>query len=153
EVVRVVQPVELAEDWNKDFAGAASRRGFGICCLTEAGAARDVRARAPLNWAAMRCAKRGGRGVRADATPPAPPSPSDASVAKLFAQFGELFERTESAGPAGTIDRIGELARAQQADGGFGGDIARTATVLLILILSGNTRKTGPRRRVVIKAA
>jgi Ca-activated chloride channel family protein len=45
------------------------------------------------------------------------------------------------------------LGRSQQADGSFGGDIGRTAAVLVLLLLSGNTRRKGLRSRMVLKAA
>ena len=45
------------------------------------------------------------------------------------------------------------LARTQGADGSFGGDAHRTAAALLTLVLQGNTRRAGPRSRVVLKAA
>ncbi len=52
----------------------------------------------------------------------------------------------------GPLDEAG-LARTQQADGSFGGDVARTIAALLFLVLSGHTRRTGARRRTVAKAA
>ena len=45
------------------------------------------------------------------------------------------------------------LAKTQKADGSFGTDITRTAAALLALVLLGNTRRAGPRSRVVLKAA
>ncbi|MCB9759086.1 MAG: VWA domain-containing protein [Alphaproteobacteria bacterium] len=45
------------------------------------------------------------------------------------------------------------LAASQDADGSFGGDVARTAAALLALVLFGHTRRKGLRRRAVLKAA
>lgn len=45
------------------------------------------------------------------------------------------------------------LARTQGADGSFGGDVGRTAAALLLLVLDGNTRRKGLRRRTLAKAA
>lgn len=50
-------------------------------------------------------------------------------------------------------DPAGQLARSQGADGSFGGDLRRTAAALLALVLLGHTRRSGLRRRAVIKAA
>jgi Ca-activated chloride channel family protein len=47
----------------------------------------------------------------------------------------------------------GALARRQSADGSFGNDVGRTAAALLALVVLGNTRRKGDRRRVVQKAA
>lgn len=46
-----------------------------------------------------------------------------------------------------------ELARTQSADGSYGGSIHRTASALLALVLLGNTRIVGLRKRAVHKAA
>ena len=46
----------------------------------------------------------------------------------------------------------GSIARTQSADGSFGGDVGRTAAALLVLLLLGNTRTKGDRRRTVQKA-
>lgn len=50
-------------------------------------------------------------------------------------------------------DVVGVLARTQSANGSFGDDVERTAAALLVLMLSGNTRRKGNRRRTVQKAA
>lgn len=50
-------------------------------------------------------------------------------------------------------DPASDLARTQGADGSWGADVARTAAALLTLILLGHTRRTGSRRRVVLKAS
>jgi hypothetical protein len=60
----------------------------------------------------------------------------------------------EAAGDGGTGEELaGQLARAQSADGSFGGDVGRTAAALLALVKLGHTRRSGDRRRTVLKAA
>ena len=50
-------------------------------------------------------------------------------------------------------DVAGWLARTQSADGSFDADVGRTAAALLALVILGNTRRKGDRRRTVQKAA
>lgn len=52
-----------------------------------------------------------------------------------------------------TTDPAGTLARSQGADGSYGGDVARTVAALVALVVLGHTRRTGLRRRTVLKAA
>ncbi|MEZ4317675.1 MAG: VIT domain-containing protein [Myxococcota bacterium] len=78
------------------------------------------------------------------------PAPMPASPP--LAQAWSAEEDAETGAPVPS-DAAGELARSQSADGSFGGDVARTAAALLALVLLGNTRRTGPRRRTVVKAA
>ncbi|MCB9673910.1 MAG: VWA domain-containing protein [Alphaproteobacteria bacterium] len=82
------------------------------------------------------------------AAPPAPPPPPK-MARELYAPSPEP---DASAAPPSS-DAAGDLARSQSADGSFGGDVARTAAALLALVLLGNTRRTGSRRRTVAKAA
>ncbi len=53
----------------------------------------------------------------------------------------------------GTDDLGGRMARRQEADGSFGQDVERTAAALVALVLLGNTRQHGLRKRTVQKAA
>lgn len=52
-----------------------------------------------------------------------------------------------------SVDPEVALVRTQGVDGSFGGDVARTTAALLALVLLGHTRRTGLRRRAVLKAA
>lgn len=107
------------------------------------------------------------RGLFAPAPPPAARSVEDdadadtaffaidAARPMLVSESAPQFDRSV-AGPKGkstapTPDAI--LAATQGADGSFGGDVARTAAALLTLILLGNTRTRGLRKRNVQKAA
>ncbi|TNE90885.1 MAG: VWA domain-containing protein [Deltaproteobacteria bacterium] len=77
------------------------------------------------------------------------------AVSNLFSSGGAAPAEPEAAAaPADeTGDVAGRLARTQSADGSFGGDVARTAAALLALVLLGHTRRTGLRKRTVLKAA
>lgn len=55
--------------------------------------------------------------------------------------------------PADGVRPDAQLAATQGADGSFGGDVARTAAALLVLVLLGSTRTAGLRKRNVQKAA
>ncbi|MCB9525579.1 MAG: VWA domain-containing protein [Myxococcales bacterium] len=57
------------------------------------------------------------------------------------------------AAPSSPADPAAELARRQGADGSFGGNVARTAAALVLLVKLGHTRRKGLRRRAVLKAA
>ncbi len=64
--------------------------------------------------------------------------------------------RSPEAGDRGgdrATDLSGRLARLQGADGSYGGDVDRTAAALIALVLLGNTRRAGLRRRTAAKAA
>lgn len=87
-----------------------------------------------------------------EAPEPAPaPPPSTAFLSAPKPQPERMAEKEKqdraSANPAS------ELARTQDADGSFGGSVARTVAALLTLLLLGHTRRTGSRRRTVAKAA
>ncbi len=85
----------------------------------------------------------------ADRSAPMPPPPS--SPARPAPQrLGPPSSRSEGA-PQQRPDAF--LAGTQGADGSFGGDVLRTAAALLALILLGNTRSAGLRKRNVQKAA
>lgn len=60
-------------------------------------------------------------------------------------------EEAAKAAPVESVDAV--LAQTQGADGRFGQDPRRTAAALLALVLLGNTRFKGLRRRTVTKAA
>jgi Ca-activated chloride channel family protein len=101
---------------------------------------------------------------------PPPPPPAEAEAEEpwddeaddvAFSAADGLFEsaREEKASKteAGRLPDASQvaatLAKSQKADGSFGGDALRTAAALLALVLLGNTRRAGPRSRVVMKAA
>jgi Ca-activated chloride channel family protein len=88
------------------------------------------------------------RGAPASARP-APPARSVASAPPPAAPRVEATPAVTqtAADPAAT------LARTQSADGSFGGDVNRTSAALLALVLLGNTRIVGLRKRAVLKAA
>ncbi|MDP2309082.1 MAG: VIT domain-containing protein [Pseudomonadota bacterium] len=87
------------------------------------------------------------RGSSAAPARPAPASPAPAG----------RFERADAASPpqpkAAAPEPGAELAGTQSADGSYGGDVHRTASALLALVLLGNTRIVGLRKRAVLKAA
>ncbi len=102
-------------------------------------------------------------------TPAAPPERDDAAIFDVDAvsaastTFGSTpAPAAPAARPAASADALkkgaapapdAELAATQGADGSFGGDVARTAAALFTLILLGNTRTQGLRKRNVQKAA
>jgi hypothetical protein len=91
--------------------------------------------------------------AEASLAPPPPPAPP-ASHAPAAPKAMKLASKEEASRPEPVVaDPSGELARSQAADGSFGGDVARTAAALLALVLLGHTRRTGSRRRTVLKAA
>ena len=65
--------------------------------------------------------------------------------------------RAPASEPAPATDPLADLARRQRADGSFGtgaeGDLRLTAAALLALVLAGNLRRSGLRRRSLVKAA
>jgi Ca-activated chloride channel family protein len=85
------------------------------------------------------------------AAPPPPPSAPPARSAPRPA--APAAEAAPAPAKEAAADPGAALARAQGADGSFGGDIHRTAAALLALVLLGNTRHVGARKRVVLKAA
>jgi Ca-activated chloride channel family protein len=85
--------------------------------------------------------------------PPPPPAMSAPQTEEAAAPApARDMARAESA-PAASTDPGAELARTQSADGSYGGDVHRTAAALLALVLLGNTRIVGLRKRAVLKAA
>ncbi|MDP2315119.1 MAG: VIT domain-containing protein [Pseudomonadota bacterium] len=82
---------------------------------------------------------------------PVPPPPPASSAPSSPAPARREAAAKESAKVE--TDPGAELARTQSADGSYGGDVHRTASALLALVLLGNTRLVGLRKRAVIKAA
>jgi Ca-activated chloride channel family protein len=97
-----------------------------------------------------------------------PPPPAEAEAAwddeaddAVFSAADGLFEsareekasKTEAGHLPDATQVAAALAKSQKADGSFAGDALRTAAALLALVLLGNTRRAGPRSRVVLKAA
>jgi Ca-activated chloride channel family protein len=126
ERVEIVQPVELPEGWDPAF------RRMGLA--------------SPLSPQ-----------VKYRKVVPSRSEPKD-SHAMLFGDL-ELNETRALQSQAGeppayrAADIAGRLARLQGADGSCGGDVDRTAAALIALVLLGNTRRAGLRRRTVAKAA
>jgi len=157
-VQAIVQPVEAPASWDMSGGGAPMVAGLVMTAFARS----PKRARAPAPVAA-----------RSPMPAPAPaPAPARGIVGGLFDAARSLFraERDEDtvfheemsfdgdmapAAPSGTTpaEVAAHLARTQSADGSFGGDARRTASALLTLVLQGNTRRAGPRSRVVLKAA
>ena len=82
------------------------------------------------------------------------PRPSAAPAADLARRRAAPARvEAESTAPAPAADPGAELARTQSADGSYGGSVARTAAALLALVVLGNTRHAGLRKRAVLKAA
>ena len=121
--VEIVQPVELPLEWDKGFL------------------------RAPEFPSVMHAMRIG--------LPP-PPPPARATRDVLFRmQEPRQGPHLAAEGPLAeaSVRWDSELARMQDADGSFGGDIARTAAALIALILLGHTRRKGLRKRTVSKGA
>ncbi len=87
--------------------------------------------------------------AEAEASRGAPP----AKAAKVQPPAAPITTAREESPPAAPADPGAELARTQAADGSYGGDVHRTASALLALVLLGNTRHVGLRKRAVLKAA
>jgi Ca-activated chloride channel family protein len=102
-----------------------------------------------------------GRGGRAE--PVGAPPPAMASAAPMAGEALRSMLTARDEAPAkdeekaakkqAAADPGAELARTQSADGSYGGDVHRTASALLALVLLGNTRLVGLRKRAVHKAA
>lgn len=79
---------------------------------------------------------------------------SSGAVDGLFESAREEKSAKTEAGRAPDASSVAAaLAKSQKADGSYAGDALRTAAALLALVLLGNTRRAGPRSRVVMKAA
>jgi len=157
ERVTVLQPAELPEQWDPGFLAPPPAMAHPSGLLRSS--MRAPVASAPSD--AMR-AKGSflGRAAKAAAAPFAAAAGvfgmgaggiSDASSAP--AEPAERAAAPKKRVEEKASDPGGVLARAQAADGSFGGDVARTAAALVALVLLGNTRRSGVRRRTVIKAA
>lgn len=83
--------------------------------------------------------------------PHSPPPPPASWPAPAPAKKEAQREEAAKAAPVESVDAV--LAQTQGADGRFGQDPRRTAAALLALVLLGNTRFKGLRRRTVTKAA
>ncbi len=178
ERVTVTQPVELPHDWSPGFLGApALGRGGGMAppppprAPAPMGPPMSVSAPAPR---AMAPPAPGATRSRAQApvdladdldmelAEPEALAPMF-EVAPMLDEMKELAapakkraakaDRAEKAAKAEAPDPSAHLAGQQSADGSFGGDLARTAAALVLLVLLGHTRRTGLRQRVVQKAA
>ncbi len=139
ELIRVVQPVELPEGWNRAFTEppAAGRH----ICFSERTRARVI---SLLRFKMTRRVEGLDSGIYA----------LRGGWLRDFDDGDDepmLCAKRVAPDHAEAADVGGRLARAQQADGSFGGDVGRSAAALVALILDGNTRKRGPRRRVVFK--
>lgn len=115
----------------------------------------------PSFASAPKRAKFGVLGRMLDAMVPAAPTPLGAPAemdedTHFFSAPAAEASRSERPGrgaapTGGAPDAV--LAATQGADGSFGGDVARTAAALVVLVLLGNTRTAGLRKRNVTKAA
>lgn len=167
ERVTVVQPVELPETWSEDFRAAP----MGIMAPAPGGAppapgqghfVSDLMA----SSIALDAAKASAPRRRAAAPPPPPMAAAPAPAApepprsstSLLGRIKDAIslERERNVSPPPreqAADPAATLAGRQYADGSFGGEVARTAAALVLLVLLGHTRRTGLRQRVVLKAA
>ncbi|MES2640773.1 MAG: VIT domain-containing protein [Myxococcota bacterium] len=98
---------------------------------------------------------RGGSAPSGHPAPPPPPAMSapESEEAAAPAPAREMARKESAPSAAAGVDPGAELARTQSADGSYGGDVHRTAAALLALVLLGNTRIVGLRKRAVLKAA
>lgn len=155
ERIEVVQPVELPHTWDQvadygalpllsapmHYPAPAAPSGAGGAFASKS-AARP-RAPAPADRDLVADSLRMARSVarqfihgNADTfAAPSPPPPSAAQPSKA------------------AIDPILSLVQSQNADGSWGGDLARTVASLRQLIAAGHTRRSGLRKRAVEKAA
>lgn len=133
--ITLVQPVELAEAWSEAFLGGGPAMAYMAPSLAH-GLRRKARAAAPSATRYMRSF----RGT------------DDAAEAEMSAAFActDAFLLSPE---APSVDPGAEIALRQDADGGFGRDVRRTAAAMLALIVLGHTRLRGVRRRTVTKAA
>jgi len=153
ERVEIVQPVELPLAWDERFLRSPgdSLMGPPLACASprmhaaDAGAAYELRDAPAHGFRADTLRTLGvalsGPSVPRDEQPPAGAAP-----------FGR--QASHGAEPADPLQELcGEIARLQRVDGSIVGDVARTSAGLAALVLAGNTRSRGIRRRTVDKAA
>lgn len=145
--VERVQPVELPAGWDEGFrAPLQPPPAFGEPGLRSAlaidSAAQDslaMRFFARADGSSQRASKRAG----------------SASRPRIEAPIADASRVAPDREPVG--DPLVALARRQRADGSFGtaseGDLGLTAAALVVLILAGNLRRRGLRRRSLAKAA
>jgi Ca-activated chloride channel family protein len=149
----VVQPAELPAQWDRGFLD----QGYVQACL----AMPDMAAGGPFQAASYHRAPGDleddeGATPMAYGAPPAYVEPPQAPPPRRLLRLGALrgpvppaaalFDRRD---PRQAIEST--LATTQDADGSFGGDVARTAAALVALVRLGHTRSRGLRRRVVQK--
>lgn len=133
ERVEIVQPVELPKDWDKAFLGmlgADQVKGFTLASPAQYAMAAAPPMRDMEFVSAPEALKRARRRIKKSK--------------------GEEEKIVPSKTEKPSID--GRLARMQNADGSYGDDVRRTAAALIALILLGHTRRSGIRRRTVLKA-
>jgi len=172
ELQEVVQPVELPATWEAEAVGGAPAGAVPMAAPMAApmssGAVPPPPVASPRRTRASSKKKAESRaaakGARRSGLVGAMKSffgaggPSEPAESEELADGLELADAMHPASPPAsapstTDDPARTLARTQDVDGSFGGDVLRTAAALLALVWLGHTRRTGLRRRVVLKAA
>jgi len=181
ERVEVVQPAMLPQGWSESFGGGGMPPGGALYSRLSAPMAPSMASAefepeeggvgavgsapampaSPIRRALGKVVHTvlGGRGGRVSesAAPPPPPSAPLRDMA-VHTMREEAEPESPKAAPSAKKQAIAEdpgseLARTQSADGSYGGNVHRTASALLALVLLGNTRLVGLRKRAVHKAA
>jgi Ca-activated chloride channel family protein len=165
EPLTVVQPVSLPHGWEDPDRAAHGRRIHGLpsgaiasppspsYTMAEADTASEYGDRAELDLYSDLAAEGSEESIsilRAIGYP----LPTGARKQLRRKQGPVSSSRSE---PSASRDPLADLLRKQRADGSFGsglaGDAELTAAALVALVLAGNSRRSGLRRRAVIKAA
>lgn len=168
--VTVVQPVELPAGWDASFLSRGRGGGASPPPVLAMRPAAPTRAQAAAPSGRPERSRGRTSGLNDDlgfddwfsdrevavvgdldevSAPPAPRPAAPAPEAKKRTPIAAKSDLTRhESGDPGLA-----LAGQQAADGSFGGDAARTAAALVLLVLLGHTRRAGLRQRVVQKAA
>ncbi len=155
--VTVVQPAELPDAWSRSFLEPAAPPYGAMLAASPMIGADLSRLAAPMAtsgsaartffFGLSRAEHRGPKG-----TPLTAPERLDMTDA-LSEERVQHEPAAQAPATARDMARSIEtaLATTQDADGSYGGSVARTAAALLALVRLGHTRTRGTRRRVVLK--
>lgn len=161
ERIEIVQPVELPESWSESFRASPPPMQpspmAGALPPPSPVRRRSMSAAAPTPKRARKSVFEKAKSMIVDSFS----MMDEAEVVKepmpaYETQTGSFSMPSEGASnrPGRVrVDPAATLAQTQSANGSFGSDLQRTLAAVLTLILLGSTRRTGPRRRVVAKAA